>query len=692
MLDAPSNLDLPPRAFDILKRILPILVLAIATSSTALSLDGILADGTALVAGARVGLIGARRATTTDSLGRFSFRAAPTPRAWGPPRWSRSGQGVEIRAEEPILWARLVGLDGRHLATVEPGARIARLVLRGKARGTVVLEVRTASGRWTHAIGFPSSIEGSKVFAPRAMLEQDTLCVVAEGRPILKIPVVDSTFDARFEVPRGRWVSGDFHTHTVLTDGSHTMPDVFAHAFGGRWDLLDGDGAKRGDSTVAGFGLDWIANSEHGGAFCRDPLGLPWSTPAKGSPPAGCLWRWQSLLEASWPLLDSLRSAHPGKTLIQGLEWNVPAHDHASVGILARSARAIATFEYLFDAADSDTDPSGGILHLSPDQPKNLENTHDKALDGMRWLQRHHRDSSYVVLNHPSRVLRTSASDLRDYLDEAPDVFLGIEAMPGHPHASARGYYSAYPGIADPSPARTSGGADHFLAKLGGVADAIWSEGRHLRIFANSDFHLSSETNDAYPGEYARNTNLARDTGAAALLAALREGAGHCQIGGLVGGLDLLLDDGVSTARAGGSLRRESSSDSVTIRVRWKPAGPNNRGVVPVLHHLDLIRGPLVGTSNQDREKSSVDGVVIAKRLHPSDFHPAEDGWFAATVGLRPGGPSFFRLRGTNQAPSRPGETDDLGNPLPDDATGANTATKAWSDLWVYTNPVFLLR
>ena len=43
------------------------------------------------------------------------------------------------------------------------------------------------------------------------------------------------------------WVTGDFHQHTVHTDGSYQMSDVFAKA----------------DQ----YGLDWWANSEHGGNF-----------------------------------------------------------------------------------------------------------------------------------------------------------------------------------------------------------------------------------------------------------------------------------------------------------------------------------------------------------------------------------------------------------------------------------------
>jgi hypothetical protein len=51
---------------------------------------------------------------------------------------------------------------------------------------------------------------------------------------------------------RGKWMSGDFHQHTTLTDGSHSMPEVM--------------------QQENAFGLDWWANSEHGGAFTRDAL------------------------------------------------------------------------------------------------------------------------------------------------------------------------------------------------------------------------------------------------------------------------------------------------------------------------------------------------------------------------------------------------------------------------------------
>jgi len=685
----------PPEDPPIRVRSLFVLVSSIPCLVPAFQARGVLLDGTRPLVGARVGLVGARLVTTTDSAGAFVFDSGatiPSRPAPQPPRWRRRGAFLEVRAEEPILAARLAGPDGRILSVAAPAGASTRLRLPSASHGPVVLEVRTGSGTWARqAVSF-SGAAGSFA-AARDQATRDTLCIVASGRPVLKVPVLDSSTDLRIAVPAGRWTSGDFHTHTVLTDGSRTMPDVLAHALGGTWDLLDADGDKTGDSTVTGFGLDWIANSEHGGSFCRDPRGRPWSAAvaatAKGAPPSGCLWRWQALLEWSWPLLDSLRRVHPGKTLIQGLEWNVPAHDHASVGILARSPVPIATFEYLFDG--SDLDSAGGLAVLAPGTPKDPVNSHAKAVAGLAWLQRNHRDSSYVVINHPSRILRVGASDLRDFLDAAPDVFLGIEAMPGHPKAPFRGLYGISAGTSDSLPARTLGGADFLLARLGGAADALWSEGRPLRIFANSDFHLWSDDFDAYPGEYARNTNLARDTGAAALLESLRQGSGYCQTGGLVAGLDFLVDDGVSATRMGGWFRRSSVTDSVNLVVRWKPAVRNPRGDLPRLDHIDIVAGPIHAPDpSADRARSSVEGVSVVRRLEASDFTARDDGWREATVRLRPDGPTFYRLRGTNLAPSTPDETDAQGNPLADTEGGPNTAARAWNDLWVYTNPIFL--
>ena len=120
-------------------------------------------------------------------------------------------------------------------------------------------------------------------------------------------------------------MSGDFHTHTWLTDGRHIEKEVVEKAFGT-------------------FGLDWMANFEHGGAYGTDPQGKPWDPAAvkllgdpikdKEGKVLAQMWRWQSLVEYSWPFLfdpsTGLAARWPKQRLIQGVEWNVPGHEHAS--------------------------------------------------------------------------------------------------------------------------------------------------------------------------------------------------------------------------------------------------------------------------------------------------------------------------------------------------------------------------
>lgn len=131
----------------------------------------------------------------------------------------------------------------------------------------------------------------------------------------------------------GRWVSGDIHTHTFLSDGKVAQGEVLRQAFGQ-------------------YGLDFMANSEHGGLSKHDPNGVPFVTP---------VWRWITLSMYSMPLVNSFRQVYPERAIIQGVEWNAPTHEHASVGIVGAENEpfGISAFEYLFDAADLDTSRAG---------------------------------------------------------------------------------------------------------------------------------------------------------------------------------------------------------------------------------------------------------------------------------------------------------------------------------------------
>jgi hypothetical protein len=140
---------------------------------------------------------------------------------------------------------------------------------------------------------------------------------------------------------KGQWLSGDFHQHTLYTDGSTTFDFVME---------------KNNE-----YGLDWWANSEHGGERNRNGEGLFWDD--LGIPILGSyelsggkreMWRWQSLRDYVWPDIQDARAMYPSKRIFSGLEWYVPGHEHCSVGVVDQDATAIAAFAYLFDSSLED--------------------------------------------------------------------------------------------------------------------------------------------------------------------------------------------------------------------------------------------------------------------------------------------------------------------------------------------------
>lgn len=503
----------------------------------------------------------------------------------------------------------------------------------------------------------------------------------------------------------GRWLAGDFHNHTFLTDGSNAAEDVFSHAFR--------------------FGLGWLANSEHGGAYGRAPDGRPWPAGSTflGDPPAGKMWRWQSLLQHSFPLISKTRAAHPEKLIIQGYEWNVPAHEHASVGIIATAEEggmAIARHEYLFDGDDTGATAD---RHLAVDG-KQLKNDHAKAVAGAAWLENNYRESGYFVLNHPSRRQKYSIADIRDFNDAAPHVAFGFEGFPGHQKAASRGNYDQGPfldaaGNDVTDKARTYGGADLMLAKIGGLWDALLGEGRHFYAFANSDFH--NPENDFWPGEYAKNHTFVRDQNQDGgysqleLLAGLRSGNSFIVHGDLLSGLRFTAQCRGKKAEMGDTLHAAAGSE-VTITISFKSPVGNNHGDAVAVDHIDLIAGKMTGkasklladgaTPNPDYGKDTNETTRVIATFTGKDWQPAEktgtarkgkgktptsNGWRTVSYHVRQiRHDMYFRLRGTNLGCGVRGETDGECNPLIDELLGSNNQDKAYADLWFYSNPLFV--
>ncbi len=465
----------------------------------------------------------------------------------------------------------------------------------------------------------------------------------------------------------GIWLAGDFHNHTWLTDGNKPEADVAAYAFS--------------------FGLDWFANSEHGGAGANDPYGTPWPTstiklPTTTVNPNGTVWRWQSLKDYSFPIIQNLRKLYPSKSIIQAVEWNVPTHEHASVGIVgaANEPAAISDFEYMFDASDKDTSQSSLTK---------ANTTAADAIAGAAWLQANYPLSSYFLPNHPSRALKYSVADFRDFNNAAPTVAFGLEALPGHQKEAGRGGYS------NATPAQTTyGGADIMIAQVGGLMDSLWGEGRNYWAFTNSDFH--NTTGDFWPGEYSKSYTFAKANTPQAIVDGMRSGLSFAVEGGLINALDFQASSGNADATMGQTLKVEKGH-AVTIAIRFQTpkasACQAYGAAAPRVDHVDLIAGDVTGKAQPGTAAyaSATNASTAVVASFTRSQMKSSNGWYTMTYRVpKSDHDQYFRIRGTNQGLGVTNQTDAQGNPLADSLVGANTPQAACSDLWFYSNPIFV--
>ena len=484
---------------------------------------------------------------------------------------------------------------------------------------------------------------------------------------------------AGWSAPTVGWVTGDFHQHTLYTDGSYPFTEVM----------------KKNQE----FGLDWWANSEHGGRRNRDGDGKSWlsynpNPIISATPNDGYMFRWQSLRDCSFPDVMQARALY-SKVIIQGVEWNVPGHEHCSVGLIAdqyhptkQNASPLAEFEYRFDAGDPDM--YGGALQgwLG----KNPVNDHQKALEALAWLQKNYPRESWAVIAHPERKGRAKPlgsgydiNDFRDFNNVAPTVAFGFESMPGHQPSSSRGGYSS-----SALGGGTYGGCGIYAAAIGGYWDALLGEGRRFWLFASSDFH--NVGGDFWPGEYQKTyTWVADKNDSQAIVDGLRSGNSFVVTGDLIDALDFQACYKSWSATMGQTLYAHSGGDLV-IKVRFKSPENNNNNNDPVLvQHVDLIAGevtnPIPSTSPKYYDPTNPTTKVIAT-FNTAGVTPV-NGWYAFSYKLENVKKDmYFRLRGTNLAPNTANETDEDGNPLLD--ARPNTAAACWADLWFYSNPIFV--
>ncbi|RZJ34323.1 MAG: phosphoesterase, partial [Brevundimonas sp.] len=224
----------------------------------------------------------------------------------------------------------------------------------------------------------------------------------------------------------------------------------------------------------------------------------------------------------------------------------------------------------------------------------------------------------------------------------------------------------------------TLGGFDQMTARRGGVWDSLLGEGRRWWITATSDSHtnISEGGDDFWPGEYAKTFVMARPE-AEDVLDGLRQGRVFVATGGLISELDVAASVGARRVGAGEALIvAEDEAVLVSIRVR-DPAGANAGGRAPAVARIDLIVGD-VSSAGSDRDADANPTTRVAHSFTAADW-TAEGEVLTMTYRLPASAQArYLRVRGTNGAELEPAV----------DTPGEDP----WSDLWFYSNPVFLER
>ena len=362
----------------------------------------------------------------------------------------------------------------------------------------------------------------------------------------------------------GKYVAGDFHNHTTCSDGSISMQKLVNKAT----DRVDGT-----------FGLDWFVQAGHGGTGNRNCTlveDATLSTPAypfvsgtgptttwansigaanvkgnlSGSAANPNMWRWQSLQEYQYPVMEYL-AALKSLPMFIGMESVVAGHEHTSMSVVTGqmpasldtvtlpsgpgytalgNATALAQWSYCFDRNDTDTSRGNSLITATGNNwncavtgsanasdpswnstgQKLIPATgtgsgdrgHAKTVEGVKWMAENHPQSSYYVPAHleragpfnPNGNNGFNVEHLRNFNNAAPNVAFGFETQPGHGASAERGeYYPARNNIGgvlvDSVGGTTWGGTGIYGAWVGGVWDALLGEGRNFWFFASSDWH-----------------------------------------------------------------------------------------------------------------------------------------------------------------------------------------------------------
>lgn len=535
-------------------------------------------------------------------------------------------------------------------------------------------------------------------------LKKIFLCVIVCTIIFKTIPA----FATEIQSVEGRWMTGEYHTHTRQSNDATSvfmvLENLLKSAF--REGTLP-DEARA--SLNYGKHFDYIMFADHLRNSVADPDGNIQTTARYVA------------IEEQQNKIKQLQSdgKYNGKPIYSGFEWDMMGLDHASVAIIESNndnvpIDAIHEFEWLYsyDSKDNVFNNNEEVIYGSRQNDKNDK---QKAFDAIEWIKRKYPES-FVLLNHPSRHNGNSSGvvtveDLRKMNDIAPNIVFGMEGMPGNQMAASANRAE----LSD-----VYGGADIIIAKVGGIWDSMLGEGRRFWNFTNNDFHFKISADNKYssgywPSEYSRNYTWVNGNTFKDVVNGMRSGNSFSVYGDIIDALDFSASSKGNIATMGSELS-VIKNDMVDITIRFKSPEFNNYEPISAhesevnnkveVDHIDLISGEVTGKLDEaNYSKDTNETTKVIARFDKEDWGNVDtDGYYTIIYQVPADTDRYYRLRGTNLGLNVEGYTDIDGNPLQDKSYDYNNTPtpeeneerfnnindRNYTGLWFYSNPIFI--
>ena len=440
------------------------------------------------------------------------------------------------------------------------------------------------------------------------------------------------------------WIAGDHHIHSRYSVGWNNDTNPPTPITGG--DAIYHTALNA--LMARHYGLSWMVTTDHGG------------------PNHSKVNR-----DKAYPDLVMSRIVVPEVIQFYGMEFDTPGADHSSLIIPHSHEEA----DHLFHIEST-------YNRREPFPPDPSWNTEPRMIEALKVMNEF-SPKPIVIANHPSRSAggigvygMYDPAEFRDWNDTAPEIAVGMAGAPGHqaialaPDSSIKlGPRGAY------RPATTMGGFDQMTAIVGGLWDSFLGEGRRWWITANSDSHVHWREGgaDFWPGEYSK-TYVWAEKEYDDIIDGIRNGRVFVTLGDLISELYVTANE---SAHIGDALSIEKGTD-VTVTIRFlDPDTLNPWDQNPSVRRVDLISGKITGpVKEKHRDKDDNKSTKVIARFTEADW--TKDGDYSVITytleNVR--SDSYIRVRGTNG--------DEL-EPEPDP-----TGEDPWSDLWFYSNPIFI--